>query len=256
LNPASGTGWLTNQIGTQTIFWPHPCYSSFVAAGVTNHFPLPFPRWLLSHYPASSIPVSVSQHQATNHSTSSRHRLSLRAPSRQPCPLVYVNIMHFIKQRAATTGSYLKSQLAKPSRPPSNPNLEPRLSYKGTMLNIPGLVTLPRPDPQASGNIIPGPQQITRNQAIQPTSSQNLQPFHNPPPPPTRACTTGWLASLHQNSINYGGRFAAPPAPLTRPHIRPPPGAMLFVYIITLGLVKIKFLRKFLIKLVLCYLFR
>jgi len=62
----------------------------------------------------------------------------------------YVNIMHFIKQRAATTGSNQKPQLAQPIRPPSNPSLEPRLSYKGIMLNVPGFVSPLPPNPQVS----------------------------------------------------------------------------------------------------------
>jgi len=58
--------------------------------------------------------------------------------------------MHFIKQRAATTGSHLESLLAHPFRLLSNPSLEPRLSYKGTMLNIPGFVSPHQPNSQAS----------------------------------------------------------------------------------------------------------
>jgi len=57
--------------------------------------------------------------------------------------------MHFIKQRAATTGSHLESLLAHLFRLLSIPSLEPRLSYKGIMLNVPGFVSplnqIPKP---------------------------------------------------------------------------------------------------------------
>ncbi len=140
--------------------------------------------------------------------------------------------MHFIKQRAATTGSYQKPHLAHPIRPLSNPNFEPCLSYKRHYVKYPRIrFATPAIPPslqqhfleqqqhkQSSGSPIPEPQQITSNQAIQPAQSQNLDRFHQHPPPPTRACTTGWLANLRQNPNHYGGRFAAPPALLTHPH--------------------------------------
>jgi len=60
------------------------------------------------------------------------------------------------------------------------------------MLNIPGFVSPLQPDPQTSSD----PFQNTNlhpahKQAI---LIQNLNRIHQHPPPPTRACSTGWLA--------------------------------------------------------------
>ena len=75
-------------------------------------------------------------------------------------------------------------------------DLHLNLSYKGIMLNIPGLTPPLQPNPQASKP---------------PTKQTNI--LHRQPVPPG----TGWLSNLHQNPNLLGGRFAARPSQLHPP---------------------------------------
>ena len=178
------------------------CFRIHPASGIKDH--RSGIHYQTIHYPASVIqdPVSSIQHHTSN------QLLLITQSSISPALFPGLsNIMHFIKQRAATTGSHLKSLLAHPIRPPSHPNLEPRLSYKGTMLNIPGLVSPLQLNPQVSGHA------------------------HKHPPPPTRAISrastkrptypkqipdygTSWLVYLIRNPKLYGHTFAAHPSQL------------------------------------------
>jgi len=174
--------------------------------------------------------------------------------------------MHFIKQRAATTGSRLLSLLANSLRPPSNPSPEPNLSYKSHYIEIsPDSVRhsnqIPKPPATASPSL---PLQSLRVPSMAGRSNRlrRITPLHHQPvltaipphprehlpltkqlPPSFHAKTKksgrgrgcGRTASapvgsqaISQNPNHHGRRFAARSSQLTRAHLWPPSAAVCF----------------------------